>query len=90
LTKLLQDFKKREGMIWLEAMEATAMNHFLRNITTKAPVHDSKRPFAQALFCIDTRSERFRRHLESVGDYQTFGIAGFFGVPVSFMELGKG
>ncbi|MGD8592962.1 MAG: Na-translocating system protein MpsB, partial [Gammaproteobacteria bacterium] len=24
------------------------------------------------------------------GDYQTFGIAGFFGVPVSFMELGKG
>ena len=27
---------------------------------------------------------------QDVGDYQTFGIAGFFGVPVSFMELGKG
>ncbi len=54
-----------------------------------SPVRE-KRPFAQALFCIDTRSERIRRQLEDVGDYQTFGIAGFFGVPVSFMELGKG
>ena len=90
LLSLLQEFQKREGMIWLEAMEATAMKQLLKGINSLRPVPDGKRPFAQALFCIDTRSERLRRHLENVGDYQTFGIAGFFGVPVSFMELGKG
>jgi uncharacterized protein YbcC (UPF0753/DUF2309 family) len=83
-------FETHEGMLWLEALEATAVQRLLDGIGIPAPAIEDKRPFAQALFCIDTRSERLRRHLESVGDYQTFGIAGFFGVPVSFMELGKG
>jgi len=90
LQSILHELEKREGMIWLEAMEATAMKQLLNGVNRSLPAPDDKRPFAQALFCIDTRSERLRRHLESVGDYQTFGIAGFFGVPVSFMELGKG
>ncbi|MEZ5543541.1 MAG: DUF2309 domain-containing protein [Pseudomonadota bacterium] len=90
LLERVQEFHRHEGMIWLEAMEATAMQTLLRGVRRSLPAASDKRPFAQALFCIDTRSERLRRHLESVGDYQTFGIAGFFGVPVSFMELGKG
>jgi len=90
LLSLLRKFEQREGMIWLESMEAAAMNQLLKGINSSVPAPNGKRPFAQALFCIDTRSERLRRHLENVGDYQTFGIAGFFGVPVSFMELGKG
>jgi uncharacterized protein YbcC (UPF0753/DUF2309 family) len=86
----LHSFEKQESMIWLKAMESHAIKKVSDKLNISAPKPREKRPFAQALFCIDTRSERIRRHLESVGDYQTFGIAGFFGVPVSFMALGKG
>jgi len=83
-------FEKQEGYTWLRALEAHAMSQLLNGVSLKPEPAREKRPFVQAMFCIDTRSERIRRHLESVGDYQTFGIAGFFGIPVSFMELGKG
>ncbi|MGD8841910.1 MAG: DUF2309 domain-containing protein [Gammaproteobacteria bacterium] len=86
----LQTFSAHEGMVWLRAMETRAIDALLQGLTVQAPAAREKRPFAKALFCIDTRSERLRRNLESVGDYETYGIAGFFGVPVSFMELGKG
>jgi len=86
----LRMFEFCEGMFWLRAMEAHAINHLLDGVNVAPPQPREKRPFVQAMFCIDTRSERIRRHLESVGDYHTYGIAGFFGVPMSFMELGKG
>jgi len=90
LLSALQDAEDDEGMLWLRVMEKKAMDRVLQNVNMGALPPREKRPFAQALFCIDTRSERIRRHLEGAGDYQTFGIAGFFGVPISFMELGKG
>ena len=44
----------------------------------------------EAVFCIDVRSEVYRRNLESCSpDIDTSGFAGFFGFPISYKPLGS-
>lgn len=66
--------------------EGKATSELLTNIKFKLPAEDDSRPSAQLVFCIDVRSEPFRRAIESRGHYKTFGFAGFFGLPVSIED----
>lgn len=74
------------GLIWLEAAERGFRGRLVPAIEAAASVLPSdvaERPAAQLVFCIDVRSEPFRRAVEAAGDYETFGYAGFFGLPIA-------
>ncbi|MFO8231605.1 MAG: DUF2309 domain-containing protein [Longimonas sp.] len=77
---------------WLEAWEATYREQLLADLedaALSAPQSSaSHRPDAQLVFCIDVRSEVIRRHLEQTGAYETFGYAGFFGLPMQYEAHG--
>jgi len=64
-----------------EAAERAAQRSLAETLAAPGAVAPHNRPVLQAAFCIDVRSEVFRRALESVNpDIQTLGFAGFFGL----------
>ncbi|MDF1719574.1 MAG: DUF2309 domain-containing protein [Minwuia sp.] len=67
-----------------EAVERAVQQKLSFALATPAPEHNDNRPALQAAFCIDVRSEVFRRALESLDPgVQTIGFAGFFGLAAS-------
>lgn len=71
-----------------EASERAHQRALLSGLSPAAPANE--RPVLQAAFCIDVRSEVFRRALEAQGDgIRTLGFAGFFGLPVAHRPEGS-
>ena len=89
----------RLSHLWLEAWEETEREALLDRLDEAAPSpkpaarrdrDDADAPDAQWVFCIDVRSEILRRHLEAAGNHETFGYAGFFGLPIQHERYGSG
>jgi len=74
---------------WLSAHEWNLRDRLLTRLQPGPMSRPDTRPDAQLVFCIDVRSEGFRRRLEALGDYDTYGFAGFFGVPVRWRPIGS-
>ncbi|WP_438030864.1 YbcC family protein [Sorangium sp. So ce233] len=67
----------------VEVLHAVAAN--LRRPADERAAAD---PRFQLVFCIDDRCEGLRRHIEELSPrHETFGVAGFFGVPIRYRGL---
>jgi uncharacterized protein YbcC (UPF0753/DUF2309 family) len=72
----------------MEAWEKTYEDQLMKKIISKKQTADQSKPaLAQFVFCIDVRSEPFRRKLENLDGFETFGAAGFFGLPIETYKL---
>jgi uncharacterized protein YbcC (UPF0753/DUF2309 family) len=67
---------------WQKAYELHYRDGILPLVAAPGPSQD--RASIQIMMCIDPRSEGMRRRLEEEPSIETFGVAGFFGIPVRF------
>jgi uncharacterized protein YbcC (UPF0753/DUF2309 family) len=94
--RLKYDFLKNSGNIKLsrnlilqEAFELALQRELVNQLNNKGIGQITKTEIsAQAIFCIDVRSEVYRRNLEIVDDsIVTMGFAGFFAFPIKYIPV---
>ena len=77
---------------WLlqSAVEIAHQQTLIRKLCVRVQSPAIETPAVQAVFCIDVRSEVYRRALESLSPgLHTRGFAGFFGLPIAYNPVGS-
>ena len=79
-----------EGDLLLQrAFEHAYQRDLIARLASPKAAQKAERKQVQAAFCIDVRSEVFRRAFEGVAHgVETIGFAGFFGFPIEYVRLG--
>lgn len=81
----------QRGQIWLQAYERHYREQLFAALTANhghSLANTDAEFSAQVIFCMDDREEGTRRHLEEIApSIQTYGAAGFFGVPIYWQGM---
>ncbi|MBU1822585.1 MAG: DUF2309 domain-containing protein, partial [Bacteroidetes bacterium] len=83
--------KLARKLLLQEAFDRSAQRKIISKFRSHQGAEQTKltQAKAQAIFCIDVRSEVFRRNLELVdGQVETLGFAGFFAFPLKYVPIG--
>ena len=81
---------QQHDWLWQAALERAYQEPLCRGLATAPASAGAALPAVQTVFCIDVRSEVYRRALEATSPaLQTLGFAGFFALFIEYKPLGS-